>query len=214
VAAAPAPPAQTSLLPTVTPRPTTRPILQGGPISFTSPKYGYTVALPCCWVGMPAPAVVVEAALAGLAPAPEPEQSSGELAPAQLAEALELVAILPDDQAIGTPKAQLTVSVLPSAGLTLDQYLEATADELGRMNHIEVHASRLDSTLHPNNLPAAAIEYRNGADHSIAGLQIAYYLAEPEHLLVLTFTTAEQLYPELAPTFAAIARQVALATPA
>ena len=213
-------PTAASLLPTVTPRP----LRATGPTTFTSPRYGYTVALPCCWVGLPAPGAALEAALADLLQTPSPEQTPSQTPSEQATrlatQALELVAILPDGETGGAPLAQLTVSVLPSGGLTLEQYLENTAAELNRIANTHVQESRLDPALHPQHLPAAVIEYRSEAARPIAGLQIAYYLpqlndnAQPAYLLVLTFTTAEPLYSELAPSFAEIARQVALSQPA
>lgn len=213
-------PTAASLLPTVTPRP----LPTTGPTTFTSPRYGYTVALPCCWVGLPSPSAALEAALADLLQTPAPEQTPSQRPSEQVTrlatQALELVAILPDVEGGGAPLAQLTVSVLPSGGLTLEQYLESAAAALNRIANTEVQESRLDPALHPEQLPAAVIEYRSEAARAIAGLQVAYYLpqlnesAQPAYLLVLTFTTAEPLYSELAPSFAEIARQVALSQPA
>jgi hypothetical protein len=210
---APTPTIAGSLLPTVTPPPAPT----AGPVTFTSPRYGYVVALPCCWIGLPAPAVALETALAELSQ-PQPPLTSGELAgefaPETVSAALELVAILPDEQLSGVPRAQLTVSVLPSAGLTLAQYLEATAAELGNMAQTEVQATRLDPAYHPGQMPAAVIEYSTAVAERIAGLQVALYLPDTDNLLVLTFTTPEVAYPDLAPTFAEIVRQVQLAPPA
>jgi hypothetical protein len=125
--------------------------------------------------------------------------------------ALELVAILPAVGTGGAPSAQLTVSVLPGRGLTLDQYLEATAAELTAIANTEVQATRLDDALRPDRLPVAVIEYRTSAARPVAGLQIAFYVDDLDNLAVLTFTTDAARYAELAAAFADIARQVTLA---
>jgi hypothetical protein len=128
-----------------------------------------------------------------------------------IAEALELVAILPAAGTGGAPKAQLTMSVLDGRGLTLDQYLTATAAELSAIANTEVQATRLDDTLRADRLPVAVIEYRTAAARPVAGLQIAFYLDDLDNLAVLTFTTDAARYAELAAGFADIAGQVTLA---
>lgn len=189
-----------------------------GPVVFVSPRHGYTVTLPCCWVGMPTTALNIEEALSNVLQtptAPNDQARSDEADPplaADLAEALELVAILPAAGAGGAPQAQLTVSVLASRGLTLDQYLAATAAELSAITNTGVQATRLDDTLRADGLPVAVIEYRTAAARPVAGLQIAFYLDDLTHLAVLTFTTDEALYAGLAADFADIARQVTLAS--
>jgi hypothetical protein len=76
-----------------------------------------------------------------------------------------------------------------------------------------VQAARLDDALREDHLPVAVIEYRTQAARPVAGLQVAFYLPDLDHLLVLTFTTAEELYAAMAADFAAIARSVTLAVP-
>lgn len=215
---APAAPAATAALPTVTPTEaitaalTPRPTPRGDqPVVFTSPRHGYTVTLPCCWVGMPAPGLVVEEVMAEMRQTPESETGAvAELPDETLAEALELIAILPNSGTGGAPEAQLTVSVLAGHGLTLDTYLAATSAELNAMTNTEVQSAYLDDSLRPDHLPVAVIEYRTQAARPIAGLQIAFYLQDAGHLVVLTFTTTEASYAALADDFADIARSVTL----
>lgn len=207
-AAPPAVTTPTSVVATAIPAGVTPVGSSSEPTVFVSPRHGYTVTLPCCWVGMPASAAAVEAALAGLRPTPAATDAVDPLPADAIVNALELIAILPDAEANGVPKAQLTVSVLASHELTLDAYLEATAAELTALSNTDVQTTRLDDSLRPDQLPVAVIEYRTGAGRSIAGLQYAFYLPNLEHLVVLTFTTAEELYAELADGFADIARAV------
>lgn len=193
-----------------------------GPVVFVSPRHGYTVTLPCCWVGMPTTALNIEEALSNVLQTPAAPNAQTHTREAHkdeadpplvddLAEALELVAVLPAAGAGGAPQAQLTVSVLAGRGLTLDQYLAATAAELNAIANTEVQAARLDDALRADGLPVAVIEYRTAAARPVAGLQIAFYLDDLTHLAVLTFTTDEALYTGLAAGFADIARQVTLA---
>lgn len=215
---APAAPQATAARPTATSTgiptaaPTPLPAARGDePTVFTSPRHGYTVTLPCCWVGMPAPGLVVEEVLAEMRQTPRSETGAvAELPDETLAEALELIAILPNSGTGGAPEAQLTVSVLAGHGLTLDTYLAATAAELDAMANTEVQSARLDDSLRPDHLPVAMIEYRTRAARPIAGLQIAFYLQDADHLVVLTFTTTEASYAALADDFADIARSVTL----
>lgn len=215
---APAAPEATAARPTATSTtiaaaaPTPSPAARGDePTVFTSPRYGYTVTLPCCWVGMPAPGLVVEEVLAEMRRTPGPEAAAVEDLPEDtLAEALELIAILPNSGKGGAPEAQLTVSVLAGHGLTLDTYLAATSAELNAMANTDVLSARLDDSLRSDHLPVAVIEYRTEAARPITGLQIAFYLQDADHLVVLTFTTAEVSYAALADDFADIARSVTL----
>lgn len=183
------------------------------PAVFVSPRHGYTLTLPCCWVGMPMNAADAETALADLpqTPAAQTGDLLAQLQEGELAKALELVAILPAADTGGAPQAQLTVSVLPGRGLTLDQYLEATAAELTAITNTEVQSTRLDDALRPDRLPVAVIEYRTSAARPVAGLQIAFYVDGLDNLAVLTFTTDAAAYADLAAGFADIARQVTLA---
>jgi hypothetical protein len=183
------------------------------PAVFVSSRHGYTVTLPCCWVGMPLDPMGLEAALADLrqTPAAQAGDLLDHLQEGEPVGALELVAILPARGTGGAPAAQLTVSVLPGRGLTLDQYLEATAAELTAIANTEVQATRLDDALRPDRLPVAVIEYRTSAARPVAGLQIAFYVDDLDNLAVLTFTTDAARYAELAAAFADIARQVTLA---
>jgi hypothetical protein len=198
-----------SLLPTVTATP-------AGPAVFTSPRYDYTVTLPCCWLALPTPGLAAAAALTELQPTPTAtgeDTAATSLTPGFLAETLELVALLPDTARSGAPLAQLTVSVLPSAGLTLEQYRAAATAELAALHQTQVQASRLDATLHPERLPAAVIEYITAAQTPVAGMQVAFFLDDPAYLLVMTFTTDAPRLVDLAPRFGEIVRQVRLARP-
>ena len=46
---------------------------------------------------------------------------------------MELIALLPDAENVALPIAQVTVSVLPTYGMTLDDYATATSAELTRI---------------------------------------------------------------------------------
>lgn len=152
----------------------------------------------------------VEAALDELNSTPVAETGNpGDAFPEiDLTEALELVAILPDTETKGAPRAQLTVSVLAGHDLTLDQYLEATVAELTTIANTHVLDARLDASLRPDNMPVVMIEYQTTAARPVAGLQIAFYLDDTDNLVILTFTTDQTLYADLTVGFADIARQV------
>jgi hypothetical protein len=185
---------------------------------FTSPRYSYTVVLPCCWLALPTAGTAIESALAELEAASEVplwgdlgervrERDSGAV--------LELVALLPDADSVATPIAQVTVGVLPTFGLTLDDYLDATATELNSIGNTEVLTAYIDSTLGVGTFPASVIEYTAsptaGADDTlIAGYQVAFFGHDAETLIVLTFTTTVDRFGELQPEFLHIVRTVTL----
>jgi hypothetical protein len=186
---------------------------------FTSPRYSYTVVLPCCWLALPTAGTAIESALAELEAASEMplwgdlgerirERDSGAV--------LELVALLPDTENIATPIAQVTVGVLPTFGLTLDDYLAATAAELNSIGNTEVLTAYIDSTLGVGTFPASVIEYTASPaaaavdDPLIAGYQVAFFGHDADTLIVLTFTTTVDRFGELQPEFLHIVRTVTL----
>jgi hypothetical protein len=243
VAAAPVAPMATVALPTVTAQPATPTFVAGGPTPeaagttpgvangsvttgaiFTSPRFSYTVILPCCWLALPTPGTAIESAMADLEDGAEiplwgdlaqrvRERNSGAL--------MELIALLPDDENLALPIAQVTVSVLPTYGLTLDDYATATAAELTRIANTSVQIAYIDPSLGVEEFPAAVIEYtalptpasaENG-EEGIAGLQVAFFGQNAESLIVMTFTTTVDRFAELQPEFLRIVRTITLHDP-
>jgi hypothetical protein len=131
---------------------------------------------------------------------------------------LELIALLPDDENVAMPLAQVTVSVLPTNGLTLDGYLAATQDELNSIANTRVVTAHVDLTLGVGHLPASVIEYTaeptrvadDAAAEIIAGLQVAFFGESDDNFIVLTFTTTTEHFEELQPQFLHIVRTVTL----
>ena len=202
---------------------------------FTSPRYSYTVTLPCCWLALPTPGTAIESALS------EMEDESGAPVFGDLTErlrgqetgaVLELIALLPDDNNASTPIAQMTVSVLSARGLTLDGYLAATKAELNSIANTTVLTAQIEPALGVEGLPAAVIEYTAGkvadpstppaatpavdvdADDLVAGLQVAFFAENPDYLIVMTFTASTARYAELQPEFLHILRTITLGDPA
>lgn len=196
---------------------------------FTSPRYSYTVVLPCCWLALPTPGTAIESALAEL------ESENGlpifgdlgeEMRERQSGAVLELIALLPDEENVTVPVAQMTVSVLPARGLTLEGYLEATQAELDAIANTTVLTAYIEPTLGVKAFPASVIEYTAApnlaaddedqeiAQQTIAGLQVAFFGHDDETLIVLTFTTATKHFDELQPEFLHIVRSVTLHDPA
>jgi hypothetical protein len=191
---------------------------------FTSPRYSYTVVLPCCWLALPTPGTAIESALAELQAESElpvwgdlservQERATGAV--------LELVALLPDEENATLPVAQVTVSVLPAYGLTLDDYLVATADELNSIANTNVLTAHIEPTLGVGAFPASLIEYTavptpatsSNSEHTMAGLQVAFFGHDANTLIVLTFTTTTDRFAELQPEFLHIVRTVTLFDP-
>lgn len=212
-------------MPTATPAPllptrSTEPLAPSATaagVVFESPRYGYAVTLPCCWVALPTSATAVDAALADLAErdlAPELTALAERLRPQAAGLALELIAVLPNEDQVPTPIAQLTVSVLPHAGLTPAAYLEATRAEFARMASTTVEQAQIDTTLRGDRIPAIVIEYttpgRSPEHASIGGMQVALPATGGGHLIVLTFTTTVTDYARLQPQFRQIVRMVEL----
>jgi hypothetical protein len=128
-----------------------------------------------------------------------------------------LIALLPDSENMALPLAQVTVSVLPTNGLTLDAYLAATQDELNSIANTRVVTAHVDPTLGVGNLPASVIEYTadtpaadDAAEEIIAGLQVAFFGESADNFIVLTFTTTTERYEELQPQFLHIVRDITL----
>jgi hypothetical protein len=191
---------------------------------FTSPRFSYTVVLPCCWLALPTPGTAIESALADLDEGEElplwgdlaermRERENGAL--------MELIALLPDEENVALPIAQVTVSVLPTYGMTLDDYATATSAELTRIANTSVQSAYIEPSLGVEEFPAAVIEYTatpspaNGdeAEQSIAGMQVAFFGNDAESLIVLTFTTTVDRFEELKPEFLHIVRSVTLHDP-
>lgn len=177
---------------------------------FTSPRYGYTVVLPCCWVALPAPATAVEAALSDLAKGtgdPLYDNLLGELREDEASISLEYIAYLPD--ANGLPEAQLTVSVMPAARLTLETYLDGVTAEIGGIGATAVVTSEVKTALGPNDTPAGVLEYTTVYEADpLHGLQIAFFTRESDHLIVLTFTTNAEKFDGLRAEFMQIVQSV------
>jgi hypothetical protein len=177
---------------------------------FTSPRYGYTVVLPCCWVALPAPATAVEAALSDLAEGtgdPLYDNLLEELRADESGVSLEYLAYLPDDN--GLPKAQLTVSVMPAQQLTLDEYIDGVTADLGGIGATAVVTGQIEYELGPAGTPASLIEYTTVYEADpLHGLQVAFFTETGEHLIVLTFTTGAGQYDDLVTEFMHIVRSV------
>lgn len=218
----------TVALPTVTPPPastltTTAPdgadTRAAQDIIFTSPRYSYTVVLPCCWLALPTSGTALESVLAdqggemplwGDLAARVRERETGAL--------LELIALLPDEENVTLPVAQMTVSVLPAYGMTLDAYASATSEELTHIANTSVRTTYIEPLLGVEQFPAAVIEYTAAPkpaidadmEQSIAGMQVAFFSDDADSLIVLTFTTAAERFEELQPIFLHIVRSVTL----
>lgn len=199
---------------------------------FTSPRFSYTVTLPCCWLALPTPGTAMESALAGV----EGEDQlpiwgdlSERLREQETGAVMELIALLPAEDNATMPVAQMTVSVLPANGLTLDDYLSATEAELNSIASTKVLTALIEPMLGADSLPAALIEYTarpavvsqtsdtttdQTTDQAIAGLQVAFFDLSAEHIIVLTFTAATTEYVTLHSEFMNIIRTITLAEPA
>ena len=188
---------------------------------FTSPRYSYTVILPCCWLALPTPGTAVESALAELDAAddiPLWGDLGERLREREGGAVLELLALLPDADNLALPIAQMTVSVLPTYGLTLDDYATETAAELTRIVNTTVQSARVEPALGVGGFPASVIEYiavptpaiPENADQNMAGLQVAFFGHDGAALIVLTFTTTVDRFAELQPEFLHIVRTVSL----
>ena len=219
-ASPPAPTVSASVaLPTVTPTSTQGSAAQGA--IFSSPRFSYTVVLPCCWVALPTAGTAIESALAELE-AETDEPVWGDLGDRLRGRddgaVLELIGVLPDAENLALPVAQVTVSVLPAFGLTLDEYLAATSSELGEIANTDVLTAYIESTLGVGGFPASVIEYTATpspasdeiADERMAGLQVAFFGHDDATLIVLTFTTTVDRYPDLQPEFLDIVRTMTL----
>ena len=206
-------------LPTVTPTLMRGSAAQGA--IFSSPRFSYTVMLPCCWVALPTAGTAIESALAELE-AETDEPVWGDLGDRLRGRddgaVLELIGVLPDVENLALPVAQLTVSVLPAFGLTLDEYLAATATELNEIANTNVLTAYIESTLGVGGFPASIVEYtatpsparEEVAEKRMAGLQVAFFGHDDATLIVLTFTTTADRYPDLQPEFLHIVRTMTL----
>lgn len=177
---------------------------------FTSPRYGYTVVLPCCWIALPAPATAVEAALSDLAEGtgdPLYDNLLDELREDENSVSLEYIAYLPDEN--GLPEAQLTVSVVPAQRLTLETYMDGVTAEIGGIGATAVVTGQIEPALGPGDTPAGVIEYTTVYEADpLHGLQIAFFTASGDHMIVLTFTTNAGKFADLRAEFMHIARSV------
>lgn len=188
---------------------------------FTSPRYSYTVVLPCCWLALPTPGTAIESALADLESAgdlPVWGDLGERLRQRESGAVLELIALLPDEENVALPVAQMTVSVLPTNGLTLDGYLAATSTELNAIANTNVLTAYIDPALGVGAFPASVIEYSaaptpaggEDTDESMAGLQVAFFGHDDDSIIVMTFTTTTERFAELRPEFLHIVRTVTL----
>lgn len=193
-----------------------------GGVIFTSPRYSYTLTLPCCWVALPTGTTIGSTLPGADSQTQSPAWGDlGELmSEVESGAVLELIALLPDAENAARPVAQMTVSVLPVRGLTLDGYLAATEAELNQIANTSVLTANVDSTLGAGGLPASVIEYTaaptpatNNNEETIAGYQVAFFSQDQNSLIVLTFTTSTERFAELQPAFLQIVRTVAFVVP-
>jgi hypothetical protein len=133
---------------------------------------------------------------------------------------MELVALLPDQKNVALPIAQMTVSVLPAHGLTLDTYRTATSKELNNIANTDVLTSTIVAQLGAGAFPASMIEYRSlptptatRSGKTIAGLQFAFFDQAGNNFIVLTFTATDDRFEELQPQFLHITRSVIFEKP-
>lgn len=185
-----------------------------GSVAFISPRHDFRVKLPCCWIAMPATAAAVESALAEIEENGLPPELIGlaeRLRPDSVGQVLEMVAILPAETG-ATPLAQLTVSVLPRAGMTPAAYLEETSREFNFIPAAEIRRAELSFRLRAEGSPATVIEYTTSdtatGAATVAGLQVALLNADETAFIVLTFTTNLSDYERLQPDFYHIVAQV------
>jgi hypothetical protein len=176
-----------------------------GSVTYVSPLHGFRVKLPCCWIAMPAVAAAVESALAEIEEsdlAPEFADLTARLRPDDVGQVLELLAVLPTEGETA-PLAQLTVSVLPRAGMTPAAYLDETARQFSLITAAEIKRAELSFRLRAEDAPAAVIEYTTtdtpGGAATVAGLQFALLNADETAFIVLTFTTNLSDYARLQP---------------
>jgi hypothetical protein len=175
-------------------------------------------------LALPTPGTAIESALADLDDGEDlplwgdlaervRERESGAL--------MELIAVLPDEENVALPIAQVTVSVLPTYGMTLDDYATATSAELTRIANTSVQSASIEPSLGVDGFPAAVIVYTaapspaNGGqpEQSIAGMQVAFFGHDAESLIVLTFTTTVERFDELQGEFLNIVHSVTLHDP-
>lgn len=186
---------------------------------FTSPRFSYTIVLPCCWLALPTPGTAIESVLAELEAengVPVWGDLSERLRERESGALLELIAMLPDDENLTLPVAQVTVGVLPAHGMTLDNYLAATEAELTTIANTDVLAAYIEPTLSIDTYPASVIEYTamrtpdldDEPDEIVAGLQVAFFGLDAEWLIILTFTTTQDRFDALRPDFLHIVRGV------
>lgn len=193
-----------------------------GGVIFTSPRYSYTLTLPCCWLALPTGTTLGSTLPNAEAQAQNPAWGDlGErIRDIESGAVMELIALLPDAQSVARPEAQLTVSVLPAQGLTLEGYLAATEAELNQIANTTVITAYLEPTLGGGTFPASVIEYtaaptpaNNHDEESIAGYQVAFFGQDENSLIVLTFTTSTERFADLQPQFLQIVHTVAFVEP-
>lgn len=182
---------------------------------FQSPRYTYTVMLPCCWIALPTAGTALESALADI-DMPRWGDLNERVEEEANGAVMELVALLPAQNDSTMPVAQMTISVLPASGLTLDKYMTATQAELVGIANTTVLSAVIEPELGVGGFPASLIHYTAAsmptanplAEQEIAGLQVAFYGYTPETLIVLTFTTTIDRFAELEDQFLDIVRAV------
>jgi hypothetical protein len=124
-----------------------------------------------------------------------------------------MVAVLPGETTdLGLSVAQLSVAAMPAPDLTLDTFLRATVDEMGRLPGVISVATGIDDTLRPEHRPAATLTYVLAAgsveQEPVAGYQVAFFNKEATALIVLTFTTTQAQMDDSLPDFEQIVRSV------
>lgn len=100
-----------------------------------------------------------------------------------------------------------TVGVVAVDGLSPDLYLNLTTKQLSAVEGVVVEESALVANLRPGGMAVPSLRYTlTGAladgDLPLAGWQVAFYDETGEHLILFTFTAAEDEFAELAPIFA------------
>jgi hypothetical protein len=100
-----------------------------------------------------------------------------------------------------------TVGVVAVNALSLDLYLNLTTKQLSAVDGITVEESALVGNLRPGGMAIPSLRYTlTGAlaaeDLPLKGWQVAFYDEPGDHLILFTFTAAEDQFADLSPIFA------------
>jgi hypothetical protein len=102
-----------------------------------------------------------------------------------------------------------TVSVVDADPLPLDLYLNLTANRLSTVDGITIEESAFVGNLRPGGMEIPSLRYTltgalAAADLPLKGWQIAFYDEPGDHLILFTFSAAEDQFADLSPIFTRI----------